>query len=957
MRNRYLRLLPGLSVLLLLPLGAAAQSAGACARWCPPNPPCVNAHACRCLLGFSSSSRDIITSPMDNCDEISECEPPWRVSCRVYAHCQDTEKIYCRCTPGEELVSEEMFTDEFNKTCEVTARIRPSPTGTHMGLAMPGALTDPPGHDGPRKPVQKCGRGLFLLVKLTWKATLHKLIGSAPTTCAQQCPPKSLCVNTNACRCIPGFISLSGEIITSPAESCDDINECETPSTVSCGKFADCHNTEGSYYCTCSQGYKLVSGATLFWNEKENTCQGKNHSAFSISSSMRFDVIHSTFSRHQRAVLGTYLIPLPLRTPKLRTLHRGSLLERGMAFKILQEFTVHRVSAQHPSSSPSPVTSGMMPSPTSTHMGSTTPGAHSDLPGHDGPRDPVQKPGSGTFRTWNPPRGIKSQRLSHFFGRVEDLRRDFKSVPAQDTIQNLMQEVDVLLETPGGLETLPRSEQHCVASNLLFGLEDVLRGLSTALSNGSLTFNSSAGTELSLEVLEQGDRSITLSQNQAKMLLNWDLVQESGDSGPSVVGLVSTPGMGKLLAEAPLVLEPGEQAVVHETHKDLLQVVSPVLLSDVVTAFMNNNDTQNLSFQVTFVFNHSVTPGPRQKVFCVFWEHGQNGSGHWATTGCRVVDTRDASTTCQCTHLSSFAVLMAHYDVQEEDPVLAVISYMGLSLSLLCLLLAALTFLLCRAIQNTSTSLHLQLSLCLLLAHLLFLTAIDRTEIKVLCALIAGALHYLYLASFTWMLLEGLHLFLTARNLMVVNYSSASSFMRKFMFPVGYGVPAVIVAISAASRPHLYGTSARCWLHTHEGFIWAFLGPVCTIFSINLAFFLMTFWIVKNKLSSLNSDVSTLQNTRMLTYKATAQLFILGCTWCLGILQVGPAAHVMAYLFTIINSLQGVFIFLVHCLLSQQVQEQYRKWCKGVRKTKAESEKYTLSSRAMSDASRHSVEN
>ena len=63
---------------------------------------------------------------------------------------------------------------------------------------------------------------------------------------------------------------------------------------------------------------------------------------------------------------------------------------------------------------------------------------------------------------------------------------------------------------------------------------------------------------------------------------------------------------------------------------------------------------------------------------------------------------------------------------------LTVITYLGLSLSLLCLLLAALTFLLCRSIQNTSTSLHLQLSICLFLAHLLFRIAIDRTEIKVL---------------------------------------------------------------------------------------------------------------------------------------------------------------------------------------------------------------------------------
>jgi hypothetical protein len=59
------------------------------------------------------------------------------------------------------------------------------------------------------------------------------------------------------------------------------------------------------------------------------------------------------------------------------------------------------------------------------------------------------------------------------------------------------------------------------------------------------------------------------------------------------------------------------------------------------------------------------------------------------------------------------------------------------------------------------------------------------------------------------MLLEGLQLFLTARNLTVVNYSSVNRFMKKLTFPVGYGVPAVIVAISSASRPHLYGTSTR----------------------------------------------------------------------------------------------------------------------------------------------------
>ena len=73
---------------------------------------------------------------------------------------------------------------------------------------------------------------------------------------------------------------------------------------------------------------------------------------------------------------------------------------------------------------------------------------------------------------------------------------------------------------------------------------------------------------------------------------------------------------------------------------------------------------------------------------------------------------------------------------------LTMITYMGLSLPLLCLFLAALTFLLCRSIQNVSTSLHLQLSICLFLAYLLFLTGIKRTEPEV--GELAKTLSYLF---------------------------------------------------------------------------------------------------------------------------------------------------------------------------------------------------------------------
>uniref|UniRef100_A0A8C3F2W7 Uncharacterized protein n=1 Tax=Chrysemys picta bellii TaxID=8478 RepID=A0A8C3F2W7_CHRPI len=314
------------------------------------------------------------------------------------------------------------------------------------------------------------------------------------------------------------------------------------------------------------------------------------------------------------------------------------------------------------------------------------------------------------------------------------------------------------------------------------------------------------------------------------------------------------------------------------------------LNSRVVSGAVGDGRPINLSRPANFTLRHrQVREG---KALCVYWKV-EAEKGSWSPDGCTAVHMNSTHTNCSCDHLSSFAVLMA----PTTSYPLTIITYVGLTLSLLCLFLAILTFLLCRFIRNVSTSLHLQLCLCLFLADLLFLTTVA-------CAVIAGLLHYLFLACFSWMFLEGLHLFLTVRNLKV-----------RFMYPFGYGFPALVVAISAAVNPDGYGTSKHCWLSLERGFRWSFLGPVCAIILINITFFALTLWILRN-----NGNKTILE--------AIAQLFILGCTWSLGLLQVGPAATVMAYLFTIVNSLQGAFIFLVHCLLNRQVMPTgFRMFC------------------------------
>ncbi|XP_070272063.1 putative adhesion G protein-coupled receptor E4P isoform X1 [Myotis yumanensis] len=410
-------------------------------------------------------------------------------------------------------------------------------------------------------------------------------------------------------------------------------------------------------------------------------------------------------------------------------------------------------------------------------------------------------------------------------------------------------------------------------------------------------------------VLEAGNNTMDIDCNDAF----------KGTTRESKVGLITHRSLGDILNGS--------------FFSDRIGTLDIKLNSRVVSGTIGVKEKVYMSKPVFLTFKHTQPGGARTKYLCVYWEGSEEG-GSWSTEGCTHVSSNDSYTKCKCFHLSSFAVLMAL--VPKADPILTVITYVGLSLSLLCLLLAALTFLLCRPIQNLSTTLHLQLCICLFLAHLLFLTGIDQTEPEVLCSIIAGALHYLYLASFTWMLLEGLHLFLTVRNLKVANYTSAGRFKKRFMYPAGYGIPALIVAVSAIAGHKNYGTYTHCWLKIDKGFIWSFIGPVAIIVLINLVFYFQILWILRSKLSSLNKEVSTIQDTRVMTFKAIAQLFTLGCSWGLGFFMVDEFGKtiglVIAYMFTIINVLQGVLLFVVHCLLNRQVRMEYKKWLSGVRK-------------------------
>ncbi|MED6248076.1 Adhesion G protein-coupled receptor L2, partial [Ataeniobius toweri] len=191
---------------------------------------------------------------------------------------------------------------------------------------------------------------------------------------------------------------------------------------------------------------------------------------------------------------------------------------------------------------------------------------------------------------------------------------------------------------------------------------------------------------------------------------------------------------------------------------------------------------------------------------CSFWNYSERSMlGYWSTQGCKLLETNKSHTTCSCSHLTNFAILMAHRgnvrDGGMHEVLLTVITRMGIAVSLVCLAISLFTFCFFRGLQSDRNTIHKNLCLNLFIGELLFLVGIHMTEPKLVCSIIAGVLHFCFLAAFTWMCLEGVQLYL-----MLVEVFESEFSRRKYYYLSGYLIPAVVVGISAAIDYRSYGT-------------------------------------------------------------------------------------------------------------------------------------------------------
>ncbi|XP_062323776.1 adhesion G-protein coupled receptor G6 isoform X2 [Osmerus eperlanus] len=366
------------------------------------------------------------------------------------------------------------------------------------------------------------------------------------------------------------------------------------------------------------------------------------------------------------------------------------------------------------------------------------------------------------------------------------------------------------------------------------------------------------------------------------------------------------------------------------------------LNSYVVASSVGNYTIRNLKDPVKIEIvhlNYQHSPNP----VCMFWDFTMKDSaGGWNSEGCRVgPDSNGNKTVCLCDHLTHFGILMdisgaAALIDEQNTKILTFITYIGCGISAIFSAATLLTYIAFEKLRRDYPSkILMNLSTSLLFLNMLFLLDgwLASLNMHGLCVAVAVFLHYFLLSSFTWMGLESIHMYIA---LVKVFNTYIRRYILKFCI-VGWGLPAAIVAMVVAVDRTSYGkqeygrgdtgqgSSEFCWIQSPVVFYVTCVGYFSLVFLMNVAMFIVVMIQIcgrNGKRSNRTLREEVLRNLR----SVVSLTFLLGMTWGFAFFAWGPVNLAFMYLFTIFNSLQGLFIFVFHCALKENVQKQWRRY-------------------------------
>ncbi|GFU05574.1 latrophilin Cirl [Nephila pilipes] len=352
--------------------------------------------------------------------------------------------------------------------------------------------------------------------------------------------------------------------------------------------------------------------------------------------------------------------------------------------------------------------------------------------------------------------------------------------------------------------------------------------------------------------------------------------------------------------------------------------ITRIINSRIIGASLDKSGSIKLRRPAIITFKHLIEENVTNPV-CVFWDFHLRD---WSAKGCLVESTNKTHTVCLCGHLTNFALIMERRPDSApaaNSDFLYMIVTTGCIIAIIALVLTLIVlFMLSLDLSEDSTFIHRNMFLVLLLSELVFLGGIKQTSHRLACSLIAGLLQYLFLVTFSWMFFECYHQYIT-----LIRSCDGKKSKSWWYYATAYVVPGIITGISAIIDPSSYGTSRSCWLQADNYFVFSFVGPAVSIIFGGLVFLFIALCMFYHNMSSVTAikgnDNVNLTKYKIWNFRSFFLVVLLSLTWTSALIFINDESTVLAYIFSVLNSVQGVAIIWLYCFLNEKVKEDIRK--------------------------------
>lgn len=254
----------------------------------------------------------------------------------------------------------------------------------------------------------------------------------------------------------------------------------------------------------------------------------------------------------------------------------------------------------------------------------------------------------------------------------------------------------------------------------------------------------------------------------------------------------------------------------------------------------------------------------------------------------------------------------------EFDTTQAYLSLILTCVSITALVAVLITYILISKLRNLPGWNTIFLTITLLLMQITFLLGQRRTVTGVLCQIVGVLTHFEILSSLFWMNIMAYDQYKTFGNKNMLNFDRSTKTLFWYIL-YAYGMPAIIVFLSYLmdffdeEYGAFYGLSDVCWITNSKAALLFFATPLAIIIAVNIILFSFTVRAIAkiHKMIRLKSDQKQKQNDAFLYLRMAT---VMGFTWILAFLaawypKTRVAGQILAYLFIIFNTLQGLFIF------------------------------------------------